>query len=711
MKDQVRRILVATCGVISLAALLLGATYTYVSRTFFNADVFATRVADGLAQPTLAMPVAQILSDQIIAARHDLLPYRPIIVGSVERVVGSAPFRAVVKKAVKETHQTILSETGKDIALTMQDAGVVVRDALSMHPEIAAKVPAKALAVIGNEADWPSGKYLAKAMRIAHRARTRALALLGLSLATGALAVGLSRRKERYLVRYGLAMAVSGFLIGLGAKFGGSAFASLARTDFMSELIRGLWVAFVGPLALRMWIFGGIGLVVVAGVTSTFSRVDLAAIAGYAWRGVGGRPRNGVLGLLRAVGIAVLAGVAAFHPTATAQVLVVAGAGILFFFGMQEVFSVIMGWLPRVEAAVVAASGGRRSRAPRLVVAAVLGVAVIGAGVFWYVREDRAPVVPPVVDACNGHPELCDRPFDQVALATTHNSMGAGDIADWMFPNQQKGIPTQLEDGIRGFLIDVHYGVPVGDRIKTILEDEVNARAKYEEALGKEAVEAAMRIRDRMVGKETGERDVYLGHGFCELGATRFVEALGYIYEFLVMNPGEVIVIMIQDEGVAPLDVAACFERSGLDRFVYRGAVTPPWPTLREMVESDQRVLVLAENNAEGVPWYHLAFEVYQETPYRFLDPSEFSNTPGRGGTTASLLLMNHWIETTPTPLPSNAEKVNAYDLLLARAQACRKQRRMIPNLVAVDFYRSGDLIRVVDALNGVEQPQSAAAR
>jgi hypothetical protein len=711
MKDRFRRTLVATCGVISLAALLLGATYTYVSRSFFNADVFATRVADGLAQPELSGPVAGLLSDQIIAARHNLLPYRPIIVSSVERVVASPPFRAVIKKAVKETHQAIISETGKSITLTVQDAGVVVRNALSMHPEIAEKVPPKALAVLGNEDDWPSGKYLTRVMRIAHRARTRALVLLGLSLATGAVAVGLARRKERYLVRYGLAMAVSGLVIGAVAQFGGPTFASLARNDAVSGLARGLWGAFVGPLALRMWIFAAIGLVVVAGVTSTFSRVELSAIGAYAWRGVGSRPRHGALGLLRAVGIAVLAGVAAFHPTVTMQVLVVAGAGILFFFGVQEIFSVIMGWIPKVEAAVAAASGGRRSNLPRIVAAAVIGAAVIGAAVFWYLRQDRALVVTSVVEACNGHPELCDRRFDQVALATTHNSMSAGDIADWMFPNQQKGIRTQLQDGIRGFLIDVHYGVPVGDRIKTILDDEVKARAKYEQALGKEAVEAAMRIRDRMVGEDTGERDVYLGHGFCELGATRFVDALEQVYEFLVMNPGEVIVIMIQDEGVTPQDVAACFERSGLDRLVYRGQVTPPWPTLREMVESDQRVLVLAENNAQGVPWYHLATEVYQETPYRFLDPSAFSNQPGRGGTAGSLLLMNHWIETTPTPLPSNAEVVNAYDFLLARAKACRKQRRMIPNLVAVDFYRSGDLMRVVDALNGVEQPQNAAAR
>jgi hypothetical protein len=155
--------------------------------------------------------------------------------------------------------------------------------------------------------------------------------------------------------------------------------------------------------------------------------------------------------------------------------------------------------------------------------------------------------------------------------------------------------------------------------------------------------------------------------------------------------------------------VAACFERSGLDRLVYRGPVEPPWPTLREMIASNQRVVVFAENNAEGVPWYHLLFDVCQETPYGFKDPTEFSNKPNRGGAAGSLLLMNHWIETTPTPLPSNAEIVNAYDFLLKRARACRKQRGMMPNLVAVDFYRTGDLMRVVDALNRVEKPQTAS--
>jgi hypothetical protein len=213
------------------------------------------------------------------------------------------------------------------------------------------------------------------------------------------------------------------------------------------------------------------------------------------------------------------------------------------------------------------------------------------------------------------------------------------------------------------------------------------------------------------VGEPTGEQDVYLAHGFCELGATKFGDVLETMREFLVMNPGEVIIMIVEDEGVAPADVAASLEKAGLMDMVYKGPAAKPWPTLREMVDSNQRLVMMAENRTDSLSWYHLATDVCQETPFGFKTVDEFSNKPNRGGTAGSLLLMNHWIETTPTPLPSNAEIVNAYDFLLKRARACKKERKMMPNLVAVDFYRSGDLVRVVDALNGVERPLTAATK
>ena len=46
--------------------------------------------------------------------------------------------------------------------------------------------------------------------------------------------------------------------------------------------------------------------------------------------------------------------------------------------------------------------------------------------------------------------------------------------------------------------------------------------------------------------------------------------------------------------------------------------------------------------------------------------------------------------------------RVNAHAFLARRVARCRETRGMLPNIVAVDFYREGDAARVVDELNRV---------
>jgi hypothetical protein len=282
--------------------------------------------------------------------------------------------------------------------------------------------------------------------------------------------------------------------------------------------------------------------------------------------------------------------------------------------------------------------------------------------------------------------------------------MSAADVPDWLFPQQERGIGGQLEDGIRAFLLDVHYGVPVEGRVKTDLDSEEGSRDKFEKAVGKEGLDAAMRIRDRLAGKPEGPRGLYLCHGFCELGAVPLTSALERMHEFMVQNPNEVLVVVVEDY-VSSQDLAQVFQESGLDGLVYRGPAGPPWPTLREMIDARERVLVLTESGRPGVAWMHPAFQLMQETPYHFTQPSELACTPNRGGTSGSLFLMNNWIDTTPAPKPSNAAIVNAYPALLGRAKACQAARGRLPTVIAVDFYRTGDLFRVVRALNGVAEP------
>ena len=312
------------------------------------------------------------------------------------------------------------------------------------------------------------------------------------------------------------------------------------------------------------------------------------------------------------------------------------------------------------------------------------------------------PVVTPVpatINACNGHSELCDRHVDEVVFAGAHNAMSHQKVEDWMFPHHQAGIPQQLRDGVRALLIDVYYGFPGGTRIKTDLSG-VN-RKRIEEALGAEGVAAAERIRDRLIGVDEGRRGLYLCHGFCELGAYELEPTLREIHDFLVMNPHEVLMMIVEDY-VEPQDLAAAFERSGLADMVYRGPAYPRWPTLRALIAAGQRVIVFIESGGIGVPWLRPAFKNFQETPYTFHNPDEFSCRPNRGGTDGSLFLLNHWIDTAPAPKPSNAAVVNAHDYLFDRAKRCAGERGHLPNVIAVDFYRTGDLIRVVDELNGL---------
>ena len=120
------------------------------------------------------------------------------------------------------------------------------------------------------------------------------------------------------------------------------------------------------------------------------------------------------------------------------------------------------------------------------------------------------------------------------------------------------------------------------------------------------------------------------------------------------------------------------------------------------MVDSGKRLVVLMENRSGGDqwPWLMKGFRWVQDTPYLFRDPSEFSCARNRGPADAPLFMVNHWIS-DKTATVSNAAKVNARDVLLPRVERCQARRGMMPNYVAVDYYDQGDLLGVVDTLNG----------
>lgn len=335
----------------------------------------------------------------------------------------------------------------------------------------------------------------------------------------------------------------------------------------------------------------------------------------------------------------------------------------------------------------------------------------MGGATAIYLGSGGATADGPPPAPCEGHQALCSRPLDQVALAATHNAMSAP-LPGWYSAEQEKPIADQLADGVRGLLFDTYYAdrLPNG-RLRTEGGDDSKLRTQARDAgISSSTIDAGLRLRERIGFSGTGARGLYLCHGFCELGGTPLETVLRQLRDFLLANPNQVVVV-INEDYVKPADFVAAVDGAGLGSLVYKGPTSSGWPTLQQMIDSDQRVVFLAERHAGAAPWYHPVYEsITEETPYYFksvsqlTDPAQLaaSCAPNRGPASAPLFLMNGWVSSNPAPLPSNAVKVNAYGPLLRRARECERIRHHIPNLVAVDFYRSGNVFGVVDALNGV---------
>jgi hypothetical protein len=235
-------------------------------------------------------------------------------------------------------------------------------------------------------------------------------------------------------------------------------------------------------------------------------------------------------------------------------------------------------------------------------------------------------------------------------------------------------------------------------------------RTIAQDGVSEHSVAAALRLRERLGFRGEGKRGMYLCHTFCELGATPLAEVLDQIHDFLVTHPDAILEIVNQDY-VTPADFVGAMREAGLERYtLVPPAAGAPWPTLREMIDSDRRLVVLAENHAGAAPWYQLAYQrLVQETPFTFKRVSQLTDPaglaascrPNRGTAGAPLFLVNHWINTDPLPKPDNSSAVNAYGPLLRRARECERARGRRVNLLAVDFYERGDLFKVVDTLNG----------
>lgn len=353
------------------------------------------------------------------------------------------------------------------------------------------------------------------------------------------------------------------------------------------------------------------------------------------------------------------------------------------------------------------APGGRRGRGRPLILAGIV-VGVVTVTVLAAALVLPAPRVPPPVAAltgpagsCNGSPRLCDLRLDQVAFASTHNSYAASDEPGWLFPNQRYGIERQLRDGIRGLLIDIHYGVrdPGSGLVRTDLAAEGSDRNKVRQQLSPQA----LRVADRLAGRAgvgatpSGAPKPYMCHTLCELGSEPLDEQFDIVKRFLDAHPGEVIVMFVEPY-VPVAEIQRSLERTDLLAQAAELQRDEPLPTLGTLVRANTRLVILAEKDGGARAWYLPGFSFAQDTPLRATNASELRCDRFRGTADSPLFLVNHWIDAFP-PSPSRNERIGGR-VLSRRLDRCQRERGLPPNLIAVDFYERTGVVGIAHRRN-----------
>lgn len=704
LSPRARRITAVACLAAGFVCLLLAFLTLYLHANVWDERGFSRNAAEALQDPAVSAYVSDRLIEQIVEnADEDLLAAQPVLEGVMPVVVRSDLFRPVFQRAAAQVHSSIFQADRADqgLVLDLSDIGIVLSGFLQgRRPELASEIPNQIRAAVIQVTREGPGPAVVTAARFSS---WLVYVLPVLTVALFAAALVAARDRRRALVFVGVGVAGVALVVWIASAIAGSVLEDQVDVGDNRAAANGLLDAYLGSVPEWCLVLAGAGALLAAAAASALSAEELNARVRTGIRAIALTPKDEWARTLRGVLLVAVGALVLLEGEVAVRVATAIVGFYVVVLGLTELIRQAERFSTRAERR----RGERRRIGVVATAAGILAIAGVSAGLVVAFTGGTETLVAVETEArCNGHAELCDRRLDEVVFPATHNSMSASS-AGFVNANQSRGIVDQLDAGIRGFLIDAYEGRPGRyGRIATNFTQETRETAVRE--IGESGLQAIERIVGRIDVNDqaTGTDTLYLCHVVCELGATDAVAAFTRIRQWLDDHPNEVLVFFVQDEGPTPAQMEEAFSTSGLFELVYTYRPPSDWPTLRQLIAENQRVFVLAEKGGVPGTWYHRGFDLFQETPYDTGTVAALSSDascgPNRGQVGAPLFLLNNWVATYP-PKPSNARIVNAYDFLLARALRCQEIRRHIPNLVAVDFYRRGDVVAVANTLNGFD--------
>jgi hypothetical protein len=570
-------------------------------RTFASSQGFADVTTDMLEEPAVREAVAEQIVDaleQQAATSRIAVTARPVIESVVADLVATDGFQGVFHAGVRELHSAIVQGRRSRLLVQVDDAAELVKESLAVvNPQLAAAIPDEALVVaVGVSQSTP----IDTTMRLSSLAGWLALPFTAGAVACFTMAVRRAVDRRRVIEAIGLGLVATGVAHFALLSVGVNIAASLGGDMRERTALRAVFWSLSHLLNVQAKVVITIGTVLaVAAAYAGTGRIKTrlgALVDTIRWRL--GQPLWRAVACLAAIAVGFFA---MRWPEATTAIVIRAAAFLGFVAGAIGLLDVLgsVDWTTDRPAHV-------QRVARRLTIGVTAAISVVSVTLLFgglaFARALRAPDADHRAleeTGCNGSIELCDRRLDEVVFAGTHNSMAAsGD--DWLASRQTGGISAQLTRGVRALLIDLHYGGQTQDLVRTGFGSESDTELLDDLSPDEQATtERFLSI----LGAPPETTDVYLCHVYCELGATPAVDTFRHLHDFLRENPHEVIVLVIEDH-VDSADAVDVLERSGLAGHALVWERGDKLPTLREMIEADRNLLVLAENEGGSAPWY-----------------------------------------------------------------------------------------------------------